>query len=203
MKKNDVIVSFAGKEIPDAGILRNAVAASPIGEAVKVAVLREGKREELTITIGSLESATAILAKTVKERLGVEVREVTARDAKKYNMDNKQGVVITWVDSKGPLGEAGFEVGDVILGVENQPIEGVENFISIASTLKPKQAVTLIALDHRSGNVGTIQITAKPERVKSGGSRQRPAEKLTWTLRKEERGLCGLESSTPALSFLL
>jgi serine protease Do len=161
MKKNDVIVSFAGKEIPDAGILRNAVAASPIGEAVKVAVLREGKREELTITIGSLESATAILAKTVKARLGVEVREVMARDAKKYNMDNKQGVVITWVDSKGPLGEAGFEVGDVILGVENQPIEGVENFISIASTLKPKQAVTLIALDHRSGNVGTLRITAK------------------------------------------
>jgi hypothetical protein len=27
--------------------------------------------------------------------------------------------------------------------------------------VKPKQAVTLIALDHRSGNVGTIQITAK------------------------------------------
>ena len=161
VKKNDVIVSFAGKEIPDAGILRNAVAASPIGNAVKVAVLREGKREELTITIGSLESATEILAKVVRERLGVEVRDITPREVQKYAMDSKQGVVLTKVDPKGPLGGAGFEVGDVILGVENQPIEGVENFISVASTLKPKQAVTLIALDHRSGNVGTIQITAK------------------------------------------
>ena len=101
------------------------------------------------------------MAKTVKERLGVEVREITPREVKKYNMDNKQGVVITRVDPKGPLGEAGFEVGDIILGVENQPIEGVENFIAIASTLKPKQTVTLIALDHRSGNVGTLQITVK------------------------------------------
>ena len=161
VKKNDVIVSFAGKEIPDAGILRNAVAASPIGEAVKVAVLREGKREELTITIGSLESATEILAKVVRERLGVEVRDITPREVQKYTMDSKQGVVITKVDPKGPLGGAGFEVGDVILGVENQPIDGVGTFIAIASALKPKQAVTLIALDHRSGTVGTIQITVK------------------------------------------
>ncbi len=161
MKKNDVIVSFAGKEVSDAGTLRNAAAASPVGQAVKVAVLREGKREELTVTIGSLESANDILAKTVKERLGVEVREITSREVQKYNMDTKQGVVITKVDPKGTLGEAGFEVGDVILGVENQPIDGVGNFIAIASTLKPKQTVTLIALDHRSGNVGTLQITVK------------------------------------------
>jgi serine protease Do len=161
IKKNDVVVSFAGKEIADSGMLRNAAAASPIGHAVKVAVLREGRREELTVTIGSLESANEILAKTVKERLGVEVRDITPREVQKYTMDSKQGVVITKVDPKGPLGAAGFELGDVILGIENQPIDGVGTFIAIASALKPKQAVTLIALDHRSGNVGTIQITVK------------------------------------------
>jgi serine protease Do len=161
IKKNDVVVSFAGKEIPDSATLRNAAAASPIGEAVKVAVLREGKKEEFTVTIGSLESANEILAKVVRERLGVEVRDITPREVQKYTMDSKQGVVITKVDPKGPLGGAGFEVGDVILGVENQPIDGVGTFISIASTLKPKQTVTLIALDHRSGNVGTIQIAVK------------------------------------------
>ena len=45
---------------------------------------------------------------------------------------------------------AGFEVGDVILGVESQPIDGVGTFIAIASALKPKQTITLIALDHTS-----------------------------------------------------
>jgi serine protease Do len=161
MKKADVIVSFAGKEISDSGMLRNAAAAAPIGPGVKVTVLRNGRMEELTVTLGSLESANEILAKTVKERLGVEVREVTSREVQKYNMDNRQGVVITKVDPKGPLGGAGFEVDDVILSIENQPIEGVGNFIATASALKPKQAVTLIGLDHRSGNVGTIQITVK------------------------------------------
>jgi serine protease Do len=161
IKKNDVVVSFAGKAVADSGMLRNAAAASSIGQAVKVVVLRSGKKEEVTVTTGSLESANEILAKIVRERLGIEVRDVTPREIQKYNMDNKQGVVITRVDLKGPLGEAGFEVGDIILGVENQPIDGVDGFIALASALKPKQTVTLIAFDHRSGNVGTIQITAK------------------------------------------
>ncbi len=161
IKKNDVIVSFAGKEVTDSVMLRNAAAASPIGQAVKVVVLRSGKKEELTVTIGNLESANEILAKVVRERLGVEVRDVTAREAQKYNMDNKQGVAITKVAPKGPLGGAGFEVDDIILGIENQPIDGVGAFITIASALKPKQTVTLIALDHRSGTVGTIQVTVK------------------------------------------
>jgi len=41
-------------------------------------------------------------------------------------------------------------VGDVILDVESQPIDGVATFIAIASALKPKQTITLIALDHMS-----------------------------------------------------
>jgi serine protease Do len=161
MKKDDVIISFDGKEISDSGMLRNATAAAPIGREVKAGILRNGKLLEVTVIIGSLEAANDLMAKTIRTRLGVEVREITPREVQKYNMDDRQGVVITRVDAKGPLGEAGFEVGDIILGIENQPITGVSNFIALASALKPNQTVTFIALDHRSGNVGTLQITVR------------------------------------------
>ena len=69
--------------------------------------------------------------------------------------------LLTWVDSKGPLGETGFEVGDIILGIENQPIENLESFIDLASSLKPKQKITLLALDHRSGNMGKVQVEVR------------------------------------------
>jgi S1-C subfamily serine protease len=39
------------------------------------------------------------------------------------------------VDAKGPLGEAGFEVGDIILGIDNQPINDLDNFTALASEL--------------------------------------------------------------------
>jgi len=161
LKKNDVVIAYRGKEISDSDALRNEVATTPIGQEVKVTILRNGKKEEFTVSIGNLESSTKILASTVKERLGVEVRNVSSKEVEKYGLDAKQGVVITWVDSKGPLGEAGFEVSDIILGIDNQPIESMESFIGLASSLKPNQKITLLALDHRSGNTGNVQVVVR------------------------------------------
>jgi serine protease Do len=161
MKKNDVIVAFGGKEVSDSAILRNQVADSPIGQEAKIVVLRNGQREELTVSIGNLDSASKVLASTVKERLGVEVRAVTPREVQKYNMDNNQGVVITKVEIKGVLGEAGFEVGDIILGIDNQPITGLDAFIALISALQPKQKITILALDHRTGSIGNVEVTVK------------------------------------------
>jgi serine protease Do len=51
--------------------------------------------------------------------------------------------------------------GDIILGIENQHIESLESFIDLASSLKPKQQITLLALDHRSGNTGYVQVMVR------------------------------------------
>lgn len=161
LKKNDVVIAYGGKDIKDSSELRNAVAATAIGQEMKITVLRGGKRLELTIMTGSLESSAKILATSVRDRLGVDVRAVTAAEVTKYGLEDKQGVAITRVDPKGPLGQAGFEVGDIILGVENQPVESLENFIDLAGALKPDQKITILALDFRSGNMGNVQVTTR------------------------------------------
>jgi Do/DeqQ family serine protease len=161
MKKNDVIVGFAGKAISDVSMLRNQAADAPVGREVKVAVLRNGQRTELSIRIGNLESASKVLAAAVGEHLGVEVRAVTDRERQKYTMTDAQGVVITRVEARSAMGEAGFEVGDIILGIENQAIAGLDDFIALAGTLQPKQKITVVALDHRTGNVGSAEVTVK------------------------------------------
>ncbi|MDD5168727.1 MAG: trypsin-like peptidase domain-containing protein [Syntrophales bacterium] len=161
MRKNDVIINFGGKPIADSSMLRNRVADYPIDREAKVVILRNGGQSELTVMIGNLASAGRMLAVTVRERLGVEVRAITPREIQTYNMDDKQGVAITRVDAKGPLGKAGFEVGDIILGIDNQPVGDPDNFIALASALKPKQEITLVALDHRTGNMGSIRVTVR------------------------------------------
>lgn len=161
MRKNDVVISYQGKEITDSGMLRNEVASTPIGSEANVTVLRAGRKEELTVKVGSLEASTKILAAYVKERLGAEVQEIPSQEANKYGLDANQGVEITQLEAKGPLREAGFEVGDMILEVNNQPIKGVEAFIQLATALKPGQKITLLALDHRSGNMGNVQVLVR------------------------------------------
>lgn len=61
-------------EVADSSVLRNNVAETPMGQEAKLIILRGGKKEELTVKIGSLEEATKILAASMKERLGAEVR---------------------------------------------------------------------------------------------------------------------------------
>jgi serine protease Do len=158
LKKDDVVIALNGRDIPDSSTLRNHVAATPAGQEVRMTVLRDGKKQELTIKIGNLDQAATILAASVKERLGVEVKAPTSKEIEKYGLNPNQGVVITWVDPNGSLGKAGFEVGDMILAINNQPIESLDSFIEMVSALKTKEKASILALDHRTGNTGTILV---------------------------------------------
>jgi serine protease Do len=161
LKKNDVVIAYLGKEVSDSSQLRNVVAETPIDTEAKTTILRGGKKEEFTVKIGSLEASVKVLASLVKERLGAEVRSPNSAEVNKYGLSPNQGVVITWLDPKGPLSEAGFEVADMILAIDQQAVESMEGFVALVSLLKPKQKISLLALDHRSGNTGTVQVVVK------------------------------------------
>ena len=161
LRKNDVVIAYRGKEVPDSSALRNDVAETSIGTEAKMTVLRNGKKEELTIRIGNLEASTKILAAAVKDRLGVEVRLPTSAEVNKYGLNPNQGVVITWLDPKGALGEAGFEITDMILAINDQPIDSMESFVNLVSLLKPKEKISVLALDHRSGDTGTVEVVVR------------------------------------------
>jgi serine protease Do len=161
LKKDDVVLSYRGKEFQDSGDLRNKVAETPVGDKATVAVLRNGKRETFNVTIENLEDATKVLAESIKTRLGAVIRPPTSQEIKKYGLEQNQGVVISWISKQGAMGKAGFEVGDMILGINDQPIQGVSDFVQLTSSLKANQKVVFAALDHRTGNTGEVEVTLK------------------------------------------
>ncbi len=160
-KKGDVILAYQRKEVTDSGELRNLVAATSVGQESKVTVWRDGKKQELTVRIESLESSTKFLASAIKERLGISVRPLSKKETDKYGLEPNQGVAIVSVESKGPFGEAGFEVSDIILDINGQTVDGYQNFVDMAAALKPKQRIRVLALDHRTGNTGYINVTVR------------------------------------------
>jgi serine protease Do len=161
LKKNDVVITYGDEEIPDSATLRNDVAQTPVGREVKLTILREGKKEHVTVTVGNLAEATNVLAAVVKERLGAEVRLPTPKEVEQYGLNENQGVVIARLDPKGPLAAAGFEVEDMILAIEGQPVEGMDSFIDLVSVLPVGKKVSLTALDHRTGNRGNIFVVTR------------------------------------------
>jgi serine protease Do len=158
LKKGDIIFAYQDRQIADASAFRNAVANSAIGEQVKVGIWRDGKKQEIPITVGNLEDAKKAVAAEVKGRLGVVVRPLTVKEAEDYGLSQPKGVAIQWIDPKGPIGQAGFEVGDVILALDNRPVQGVDGFNEMMSAMLYDQKVILLAISHKNGQSGYVQI---------------------------------------------
>jgi Do/DeqQ family serine protease len=158
IERGDVILKYEQEKVDDSAALRNMVAATTPGKEVAVSLWRDKKTMDLTVRIGSLEELTKKLAAVVKDRLGVEVAPVTAEEAQKYGLQTPEGVSLEWIDPNGPLGKAGFEKGDLILGVDNQPVPGVDTFVNMINSLPHHQEVTFLAVDQRTGNAVKVQV---------------------------------------------
>ncbi len=119
---------------------------------------RDDKKSAMKVNVLSLEDVMKVLTSSVPDRLEANVQPVTAAEAEKYGIRLNQGVIIIWLDPKGPLGRAGLGTSDIILQVDNQPIEGLENFIRMVDALGTLQAATFSVLDHRTGRVRNVSV---------------------------------------------
>ena len=158
LKRGDVVISYNGEEITDTGTLRNKVADTVMGKEVTVTVLREGERVDLSVKIGSEQEAIKLLSASLKDRLGVVIRPVTAKEAQEYGLDEGEGVAIESLERHGLLAEAGFEVGDIILEIDGQPVKGVDGFVALVDQLRHNQKIVLFALDQRTGQTGYVPV---------------------------------------------
>lgn len=159
MKKGDVVIAYQNKEIPDAATFRNDVATALIGQEVKMSVLREGKRQEFLVQVGSQEEQKKILSASLKERFGIVVRPLTSKEIEKYSLEAGQGVAVEQVASKSPFTKIGFRAGDIILQVEEDWIDDPEELATLLTALPSKQKVSILAIDHKSGKTGYLNLT--------------------------------------------
>ena len=158
LKKGDIIIAYQDRQITDALSFRNETANSPIGQQVKVGIWRDGKKQEIRVAVGSLDDARKAVAEELRHRIGVVVRPLTVQEAENYELSLPEGVTVQWVDPKGPIGKAGFEVGDVILGLDDHPFQGVDDFNESMTAMSHHQKVVLLAINHKTGQSGYVQV---------------------------------------------
>jgi len=160
-RRGDVIIAYGDKRILDGNSLRNEVATSPIGEKVDIKILRNGTERKIPVRIGNLEQAIRRQISSIKARLGIDAASLKLKEARKFGLNSRKGVIITWVDPTGPLGEVGFEVGDLILEIDGRSVRGLEGLANLVRRLKLHQRLTLLALDHRTGRTAYVQIRVR------------------------------------------
>ncbi len=157
LRDGDIILRFNGKEIVRSGDLPHAVGRVKPGSSASVEVVRQGKRQQLQVAVGSLpDEGEALVAQAGGQekrsnRLGVVVSELTADQ--RSNLDLKRGVVISEV-TDGPAALIGLRPGDVITHLNNSAIDSVKTFAEVVDELPKNRTVSMRVI--RQGHASFI-----------------------------------------------
>ena len=160
IEPGDVIVKFDGKEIKEMRDLPRVVADTPVGKQTPVVVIRKGKEETKTVTLGRLEDGEKVAAaepknggvpdqNVVKKTLGIELANMSGDLRKRYNIkDTVNGVVITAIDASSPAADKRLSPGDVIIEIAQEAVANTDDFQAKVDKLKKdgrRSALLLIA----------------------------------------------------------
>jgi serine protease Do len=122
IKAGDVIVSVNGEAVTDARNLARRIGAIPPGTSIKLGIIRDGREDTLTLTLGELpreRQARAGGEERSAPSSSVEVPKLGLSLAPARN--GGEGVVVTQVDPNGTAGEQ-FQAGDVILDINGRSV---------------------------------------------------------------------------------
>lgn len=158
LQVGDVILSMNGQPIVMSADLPHLVGSLKDGAKAKLEIIRNGKRQNLDITVGALPDEDADITtpgqggpERSSNRLGVAVSDLTAEQKKALEL--KGGVVIKEV-LDGPAALIGLRPGDVISHLNNQAIGSAKEFTEIAKDLPKNRSVSMRVL--RQGRASFI-----------------------------------------------
>jgi serine protease Do len=154
----DVIVKFDGRDIKDSRDLPRVVAATPVGKAVDVVIVRKGKEQTKSVTLGRLEDneRQASLSQppldvpsATRRALGLELSGITDELRRRYSIkDTVKGVVVTRVDPNSAAADKRIQAGEVIVEVGQEPVASPADVTRRVEALKKdgrKSALLLVA----------------------------------------------------------
>ncbi|HEY7139435.1 MAG TPA: DegQ family serine endoprotease [Methylomirabilota bacterium] len=160
LKPGDVILEFNGQRVARADRLPNAVATTPVGREVPMAVMRDGKPMTLTVKVGKqAESADdQAESKKVPAALGLTVEPVTPRLAHEMGLRDEHGVVVRDVEADSPAADAGLREGDVIVEVNHHAVRSATDMHRQIDELA--KGTPVLMLVHRGDSSLFIAVTA-------------------------------------------
>src|SRR4051812_6287099 len=174
LEVGDVIVKFDGKEVRESRDLPRIVAATPVGKAVDVTIVRKGKELTRAVTLGRLEdndkqaSLNQPQAETpsiARQALGLSLSGLTEEMRKRYNVkDTVKGVLVTRVDPNSPAADKRIQASDVIVEVGQETVSSPADVTKRIDALKKdgrKSALLLIA--NAQGEVRFIAVPLDKE----------------------------------------
>jgi serine protease Do len=171
VKRNDIILSFGGVDVPDLRRFPRFVANARVGTTIDVVVWRGGKEQALKLKIGEQEEADKQNASaqgatppkkapepdqavtSTVDQLGLTLQKVSDQLREKYGLsDSVKGVVVTRVAPDSPAAEKQLQAGDVILEVDQKAVTTPQEVADIVTKLQGQKKRSVLLFVERQGD---------------------------------------------------
>ncbi len=171
LKAEDIVTSINGKAILKSQDLIDAVADTPVGNSIKVSIMRDKRPMTLDVVVGDrvkiyaenyglAKSAESEKPETTQARFGITIQNLREGDRTGYK---GAGVTVTSVEPGSFADDIGIGKGDIIVEVNRQSIKSVDDVKQIQGNLKPGDAVAFKVMRPVQGfNRSTPGVTWQP-----------------------------------------
>jgi len=167
LKNNDVLLEYDGKILKDADGLIEQVQKSKPGDKVKLVILRDKDKKNITAVIGekpkhmennfnfsqNFPKGFPFTTHMNRAKIGVELIELNPELGEYFGSPTKKGMLVKKVQKDSPGDKAGIKPGDVIVGIGK---ESVEDLHDITSAMK----------DYKKGEKAELSIIRKGAEMK-------------------------------------
>ncbi|NUT00461.1 MAG: Do family serine endopeptidase [Sphingomonas sp.] len=166
IQQGDVILRVNGRDVNPDQTVSYIVANTPVGSKVPVELIRNGRRQTVTVTVGQRpteeelakqlgndnEPATPETAPVVPGSavLGLQLQPISPQISRVLNLPaTARGVVITQVDPNSDASEKGLQRGDLILSVNQQAVT------------TPAQVQAAVEIARRAGRTSVLMLVKR------------------------------------------
>jgi S1-C subfamily serine protease len=132
IQPGDVITSVNKKSVRNESEAINAIGLMQPGNAANITIVRNGKTKDVVTKIGEYpgdESEARAKVMTKDEgAFGLALQKLTPEKRQQFNLDSKQGLLISDVAQGSEAERVGLQPGDLIMAVNNKAISDIAGF---------------------------------------------------------------------------
>lgn len=152
LKQGDIITRYNGRNMTRFSTLRAAIAVTPPGTKSTFEILREGQAKTITVPVADWSSNEAkSLGGQYSDHFGgiVQTIDPEIRRLLGAGFRSIRGVIVRKLDPAGPGAGSGFEDGDIIVAIDENPTRTAEEFKAILDQADLKQGVKMSVIRNR------------------------------------------------------
>jgi serine protease Do len=164
IKEGDVIVAINGKPVQNGNALVGTVTTTPVGKPLDITVLRAGKRENFKVVVGDLaqifperfggpRDESKLPTEAGVTSFGMLVQNLSEARRQTLGLKTQGGIEVVSVDPNSFAEDIQLHKGDIIVSINQQPINSTDDLKKIQATLKPGDAVAFRIMT-RQGRAG-------------------------------------------------